>query len=443
MEILPVPLTGFIATILLQQNLWYADDLPSGTPRAFFYPLLLGLIYYLLRKKLFACLIAIILQALFYPPTVLLSAGLLIVRLVHWQGGKLRLCSRRKDYVFSAIGLAVSFAVLLPFAVIPSPFDPTVSFQQARNMPAFFPDGRTSFFSDNDFWKFWMGGRSGLFPNHVLVPFTLVFAIFLPVLLPVKRLPLVAKIKPEVGIIGQLTFVSLGLFFLAHAVLFKLYLPSRYTQHSVRIVLAFSAAIALTIIIDTLLHWGEEKSSSKQPIKPAIVLSLVAIIAILEEFPDPNYKVGREAKIYQFLKQQPKDTLVVSLGGEVDNIPSFAERSVLTSKELAIPYHLGYYLPLRDRVFATINAQYSPNPREVEEFIDSYGIDFWLLEKGAFTVEYIDNHRWMQQFQPTTDRARSRLKNGVEPVISTKINSCTVLETKRYFVLDAPCLATP
>jgi len=441
-QILPIPFTAFLSSTLLQQNLWYADDLPSGTPRAFFYPLLLGLIYFLLRKNLVACLIFIILQALFYPPTVLLSAGLLVMKLISWQ---------KNDYIFSGIGLLISVLVLLPYVLIPSPFDPTVSFEQARQIPAFFPDGRTSFFSDDNFWKYWLGGRSGLFPNHVFVPLTLIFAFFLPFLLPFKRLPVVANIKPEVGIIGKLTIVSLGLFFLAHLILFTLYLPSRYTQHSIRIIFAFAAAITLTIIIDSLLRWGENRSRSKQLWKLPIVLTSLTIIGVavlfypsfLDEFPDPNYKIGQAPQIYQFLNQQPKDTLIVTLGGEADNIPTFAKRSVLTSKELAIPYHLGYYLPLRDRVMATIKAQYSPNLKEVTAFINRYGVDFWLVEKNAFTVQYIDNHRWMQEFQPVTNRARSQLENETIPFISTKIETCSVLKTKGYFVLDTQCLTNP
>jgi len=451
MQILPIPFTGFLSNTLLQQSLWYADDLPSGTPRAFFYPLLLAFIYFLLRKNLTACLIVIVLQALFYPPTVLLSAGLLVLRLIYWQNGKIYISRQKKDYTFSGIGVLVSVIVLLPFVIIPSPFDPTVSFEQARQMPVFFPDGRTSFFSDDNFWKYWLGGRSGIFPNHVFVPLTLIFAFFLPFLLPFQRLPVVANIKPEVGILGKLTIVSLGLFFLAHLILFTLYLPSRYTQHSIRIIFAFAAAITITILIDRLLYWGQNRSRSKQLWKPPIVLSSLAVIGVavlfypsfLDKFPDPNYKIGQAPEIYQFLKQQPKDTLVVTLGGEADNIPTFAKRSVLTSKELAIPYHLGYYRPLRDRVMATIKAQYSPKRQEVTEFINRYGVDFWLVERNAFTVKYIDNHRWMQQFQPVTNRARSHLESGIVPFISTKIETCSVLETTGYFVLDAQCLTNP
>ncbi len=38
-QILPIPVAGFLASILLSQNIWYQDDIVSGTPRAFLYPL--------------------------------------------------------------------------------------------------------------------------------------------------------------------------------------------------------------------------------------------------------------------------------------------------------------------------------------------------------------------------------------------------------------------
>ncbi len=46
LEILPVPVAGFIATLLLNQNLWIgSDDLVSATPKAFADLLLLAFLY--------------------------------------------------------------------------------------------------------------------------------------------------------------------------------------------------------------------------------------------------------------------------------------------------------------------------------------------------------------------------------------------------------------
>ena len=42
LQMLPIPSAGFIATLLLNQNLWNDDELVSGTPRAFVYGLLMS-----------------------------------------------------------------------------------------------------------------------------------------------------------------------------------------------------------------------------------------------------------------------------------------------------------------------------------------------------------------------------------------------------------------
>jgi hypothetical protein len=48
-EILPIPLTGFIGTLLLNQVLWLGDDLLSATSRAFLYPFFFAFTYYFLK----------------------------------------------------------------------------------------------------------------------------------------------------------------------------------------------------------------------------------------------------------------------------------------------------------------------------------------------------------------------------------------------------------
>ncbi len=81
-QIFGVPFAGFLSSLLLNQNLWMLDDLSSGTPRAFIYPLFLAFLYYLLQNNLCLCLLTIILQGLFYPQTVLISATLVLIKLL-------------------------------------------------------------------------------------------------------------------------------------------------------------------------------------------------------------------------------------------------------------------------------------------------------------------------------------------------------------------------
>ncbi|MGQ4647887.1 hypothetical protein [Lyngbya aestuarii] len=447
LEMFPVPAAGFIATLLLNQNLWISDDVSSGTPRAFLYPLLGAFFYYLLRRSWLPCLVIIFLQGLFYPPCILIAAAVLLLQPLRWENRRIKFSRQKKDYWFVAAGLGVSLLMLLPYALIDSQFSPTIELAQAKTMAEFLPGGRTSFFSD-DPWKFWFNGeRSGMFPKTILTPATLSVGLLLPILLQfTAQLPLVKKVKSEAIFLVQLIVASFGLFFAAHAVLFTLYLPSRYTHHSLKIVIALAAAIAITILLDGLFHWAKQHNQPpKQQIVALGITGLVGIALImyprfLEDFPDLNYKVGQAPALYKFFAQQPKNGLIASLTEEADNLPSFSGRSVLVSREHAIPYHTGYYQPFRQRAIDLIKAQYSPNIVEVKKFIEKYNINFLLLDRAAFTPEYVDNHRWLRQFQPEAQEAQNGLKQGSIPALAGLMNTCSVFEQDHLVVLEAECI---
>jgi len=46
------------------------------------------------------------------------------------------------------------------------------------------------------------------------------------------------------------------IFFAAHALLFKLHVPSRYTGMSLRIIMALAAGMAFLVILDAVFHYG-------------------------------------------------------------------------------------------------------------------------------------------------------------------------------------------
>ena len=122
LEMLPVPMTGFMASLLLNQHMWMTDDLASTTPRAFIYPIFLGFLYYLSRSSLLPCLGAIALIGLFYPPYALVAAGILVLRLLCWKNGGLRLSGDGTNYLFCTTGLGVIFLIMLPYALDNSEF---------------------------------------------------------------------------------------------------------------------------------------------------------------------------------------------------------------------------------------------------------------------------------------------------------------------------------
>ncbi|MEG4345830.1 hypothetical protein QUB70_21495 [Microcoleus sp. A003_D6] len=447
LEMLPVPMTGFIASLLLNQHMWMTDDLASTTPRAFIYPIFLAFLYYLSRSSLLPCLGAIALIGLFYPPYALVAAGILVLRLLCWKNGGLRLSGDRTNYLFCTTGLGVIFLVMLPYALDKSEFGPTYTAAEAKQMGEFAPDGRNAFFRPNP-KDYWLTGRgSGMFPKSLFTPVTHCVALLFPLLLFLRSaFPLANQIQSKIWLLLQLFLASSAMFFAAHAIIFKLYNPGRYTAYSLRFIVVLITAIALTLIIDGVCHWAS-KTETKFTLKNQVALMTTAIIAVsvvlypclVEKFPTVGYIEGKMPALYKFFEQQPKDILIASIAADTDHLPTFSQRSVLVAKEYAVPFHKGYYSRYRQRVRDLIRAQYTPDRAVLQNFINSYGVDFWMLNRNSLTLQYLEDYDWLDQFD-STEEARLSFKQGKIPALASAITSCAVFQNEVVVVLDASCI---
>ena len=87
-----------------------------------------------------------------------------------------------------------------------------------------------------------------------------------------------------------------------------------------------------------------------------------------------------------------------------------------------------------------MTAQYSLNKNTTIEFIKKYSIDLLLIDKNAFTVEYLVNNPWLQQFQPETEQAISILKEEEKPFLSQNSDRCTIFQDLSHILLNTNCL---
>lgn len=124
----------------------------------------------------------------------------------------------------------------------------------------------------------------------------------------------------------------------------------------------------------------------------------------------------------------------------MNNLPTFSQRSILVGREYAIPYHQGYYQEFRQRTIELIQAQYSQNLTDVKQLIDKYKIDFWLLDKSAFTPSYILSDRWISQYQPLATEAYTQMQQGNSPALSKLTERCSIFATKSLVVLQVDCI---
>ncbi len=440
MELMANPRGAFIASLLLSQMLWMTDDVMSGTPRAFVYPLFLLFLLFLLRRQVIPCAVAVVLQGLFYPQSVFVSCGVLVLRLFRREGGKLRLTSDRSDWVFSLVGLAAAGAVMVPFALASSPYGPVITKKAAKHLSEFREGGRSEFFIHSPF-SFWVTQpRSGLLPRAVYSWFMWA-GLALPWLYFRGRLD--ERTRRGAGILWRIVLSGVGMWAAAHLLLFKLHLPSRYTHWTLRIVLALAAGIVLATAWDALRRRRESLADRGDGKRSAALRwgCLAAGLALvlwphLMHFPDDTYYEGRDGGLYGFLRNQPADAVIASTKTNADMIPTFAHRSVYVGREFAIPYHMGYYNQVKQRGIDLIRTQYSPDPAEVADFVQRTGVDYWVLDPHWLEPETLKKTGWFREVYPVRS-IRESLEAGQQPALATVLDRCTVYEDRKAIVVDA------
>ena len=485
MMILPVPFTGFAASLLLTQTLWMKDDIVSGSPRSFLYPFFIAFLYFLTQflrlkdgngnsspaprhrfKILIFGLIALTLLGMFYPQYLLVGAGVLLFSLLFTvfgqRGAPTQKALTPQEYWFYGLHVGAIALMLLYYALRSSGFEPVITAAQARTMAEFWPGGRSFFFSDNPWWFYLVGDRSGIFHVGLLRPATLCLGLFLPWLMrSPHRYPLVRAITPRIVLLVQILIAAFGMWICAHLLLFRLHLPSRYLDHSWRFVMAIAAAMTLTLVLDTVLRWTNQEATLSSTVDSAtnsitkkkgkghplmawgvtgFTMALLLLYPLfVEDFPLTKYKQGHTPNLYAFLAETPSDTLVASVVDEVNNIPTFAQRSIFIGREYAIPYHLGYYKQFRERAIALIQAQYTSDLAELQDFIRRYGITYWILDKKAYEPDYAADI-WIRQYLDEVSETMDAFKQGEAPALASIPNRCLALKEARLKVIDTACI---
>ncbi len=445
LELFPVPVGAWISTLFFNQIIWLQQDVISATPRALVNPLLAAFLYYLLRHKTIPCLLVVLLSFC-YPTLALIEIGILTLRLIDWDRWKPRLTTNRQHYVLWAAGFVITLGFFLFYVLREPEFGSFVSRQQMLEMPEFQAGGRVAYFRKNP-WEFWLWNNSGLLPPWY--PPVLLLGLCLP-WVKNTRLPWVNRVTPKVQVLRDILLTSGGLFVLAHLALLYLYFPSRYSSIGLRFVLCFASGIVVTIWLHALWQWLQMRwQRRKFPalrqwvwLFPVMVFAIASLIipALPPIFlPAQAWIVGEEPQLYEFIAQQPQDSMIASLSTEAENLPVFTQRSVLVCYEFALPVHLKYYEPIRQRTLELLEAQYSPSLQATRKLVKEYGINLFLVDQNAFTPDYVRGNRWLAQY-PETAQTTASLEQGNRPAWLRLRDRCSVFSNDRLFVMDASCL---
>jgi hypothetical protein len=198
---------------------WSTERFGGTHARAFAQPIVLLTLYLVLRGRIRWAAVVPPVGALFYPPASILAAGVLAGAALGRRGR--RPAIDRRVAMTAALAVAATLAVLLVPRLAGVPSSHLISASAARHYPEFGPHGQMTFFRKS-LWQMLRGRYSGFdlkAPGSILLTAAVVMLALRP---SNARL-----VRREVWAAAA---VSLILFGVSYAVLFRLYLPNRYTH---------------------------------------------------------------------------------------------------------------------------------------------------------------------------------------------------------------------
>jgi hypothetical protein len=198
---------------------WSTERFSGTHARAFAQPIVLLTLYLMLRGRIRWAAVVPPVGALLYPPASILAAGVLAGAALGRQGR--RPAIHRRLVKTAALSVAATLTVLLAPRLVGVPTSHLISESAARHYPEFGPHGQMTFFRKS-VWQMLRGRYSGFdlkAPGGILLTAAVVMLALRP---SNARL-----VRREVWATAA---VSLILFGVSYAVLFRLYLPNRYTH---------------------------------------------------------------------------------------------------------------------------------------------------------------------------------------------------------------------
>ena len=415
-------------------NLNFVHNVLGGMPRTFAYPLLMGFLIVLQKGHFKRALIFVLFETVIYPPILLntfaLAGADILTRF--FKGASIKKLIPDTAFLAALVLAAGLFLTNIYGGEDSDVAGPQVTYDHARQMAEFYPGGRSEFFQDNPV-SYYLNGRSGVGIRH-LSGF-LVIGFVMAAVLGFRKMK-----RPPAAV--HLIWTSMTLFILAHLVLFKFHVPSRYTYYTI--------SLALLLLIGANIDPFFRRLGFKKPVeggrpsrlKRISVVVLAAVFLLIFGWFHGRY-INRidprlvvldpvDMEMLGFIEQLPDDYLIAGHPSDMDNVPLIAKKSVLANKELAMPYFTGYYRIVKERLLAMLEAYYADNWDDVSGFIRKNGVDAVVVSKNRLKGFNKQDKIFVEPFNKII---KSRMDENRLFVLLKPPSESICFENERYIVV--------
>lgn len=401
----------------------------GGLPRAFALPIVLLGVISALRRDMRLLGAAMVLGALFYPPTCIMlgtyTALIVIIRTI------------REKFIPNGIVILISLiavagAILIFSKSLSEPSTgPLYSYEQMLHMPEFWPNGVAGYFFHTNWWEY----LADLFQiDHGITSI-----VWLSLLVTTFYVGIVKNNRKLIR--AEVIFIPLSAaanYVLAYLVLLRLFEPSRYLMYPLQALTLCCVPFIFENALIWSTPWLSKMGASRIMDMRVRAIGFVVITTIGLGLFSARVLYNRggpdtmPSEIYAFLGTLPKDAVIAATPTDGDRVPMRSHRSALLIGGALFPYHPKYYEEMKRRFVAVLAAMYDSGPEAVQDLRRKYGVKYFILNRN-----FSQPDPWAE-LKPFKDYSLDYQSNNRErqPFILGFANNATVFHKDDYLVLD-------
>ena len=404
----------------------------SATPRAFALPLILFFLAGLVGEKRLQMVVTLGLLALFYPATAIACLAMLGLSRIHFLP-RPRLDLSPRSVITIVMATALVGLAGLTFKADVARWKPTVTFAQAKNIPAMnTPAGRSAIVQEDGGIGWVSSQRMGYLPAIFHNKKSLCDAgalknilLFLPMLILALNGLRRPDIKKSPRLYNLVIIATFACWAIAAAVAFRLHLPSRYSQ----LILTPVEALAIgEVLAGLLVH-----NRLVRPVKLGASILIAFSLAYGFLHPHPSIVRPADPDAIAAMRTLPINARIAGIDDDLSFGSALTGRAILASTEQAVPYQLGYYLPFRERLTASVTALRSPDKAMIAEFIRHYGVTSIAIDRSVIPAG---------ELPMSYKRAVPELPAiaGTPSILAVAPAECVQYQSIRTILFNADCL---
>jgi len=409
---------------------FFLDNLSGGLARAFAVPLLAFFCLCWLEARPWVLALALLLLALFIPYIFLVAAGAVMLAWLAGRTGKWAAPSCLNWGHLLVVALGTGLVLLMDHQFNAGGYGPLVSAGDMLNLPEFTAQGRYAILPvPSLFWEL-------ISPWEFIAPFreggdiigALGCALLLGAAVYGGRLLDWRNLKSRLQPFGYLFLASLLLYLLARIFLLQLFVPDRYLMYTLNLCYCLGLALCL------------DAATRAKPWPRGLAAGAVLLVVVLSGLRLQgvglcDYSMYRP--LYGALDQTPKAALIAGHPNLMDNVPTFAQRRVLATFELAHPWSKGYWRQIKPRLEDLFTAYYADDPQVVRDFCRKYQVSFLVVDDRHFTPAFLAGGRFLVPFDQPLQREKRRMAEWVECPFFAPFDAQirSLVQERRRFVL--------